>query len=85
MTEQAEIPASVWPEPLDPAGFPYPPAIRTAEQIERWDICTKVALTVWERMAPPGTPRDNAWLIHTVRSYYNSDIPTGSPEDANQR
>ena len=67
--------------PLDPAGFPYPGAIRTPEQRERWDICTKLALVVWEKMAPPGTPRDNQWLMYTVRSYYDSDIPTGSPED----
>jgi hypothetical protein len=68
--------------PLDPAGFPYPPAIGTPEERERWDICTKVALTLWEKMAPPGTPRDNEWLMYTVRAYYSSDIPAGSPQDA---
>jgi hypothetical protein len=73
--------APTWPEPLDPAGLPYPPAIRTPEQKERWDICTKVALTLWEKMAPPGTPLDVAWLMYTVRVYYSSNIPTGSPED----
>ena len=68
--------------PLDPAGFPYPPAIRTSEQRERWDICTKVALALWEKMAPPSMPRDNEWLMYTVRTYYSSAIPTGSPGDA---
>ena len=71
-----------WAGPLDPAGMPYPPSIRTEERMERWDICTRVALAVWEKMAPPGTPLDWAWLIYTVREYYSSDIATGTPDDA---
>jgi hypothetical protein len=37
---------------LDPSGRVYPPFVRTPEQRELWDSCTRVAMAAWERFEP---------------------------------
>ena len=39
---------------LDPAGTPYPPHVRTAEDRARWDICVKTAVAYSELCEPSG-------------------------------
>ena len=68
-------------EPVDPAGTPYPPYVRTAEDRARWDICLKTATAMSELCEPSGVA-DSQYVWFTTRSFYKSDIPTGDPSDS---
>ena len=68
-------------EPVDPAGTPYPPYVRTAEDRDRWDICLKTARAMSELCEPSGVA-DTQYVWFMTRSFYKSDIPTGDPSDA---
>ena len=68
-------------EPVDPAGTPYPPYVRTLEDRARWDICLKTATAMSELCEPSGAA-DSQYVWFTTRSFYKSDIPTGDPPDS---
>ncbi len=63
----------------DPAGVPRPPYDLSDEERRRWDACVRLTEATWRRFEPD-SPVDRTFLIHTTRSLYRSDIPTGPDE-----
>ncbi len=66
---------------VDPAGVPRPPYVLSDEERRRWDLCVRLTEATWRRFEP-SSPVDGTFLIHTTRSLYRSDIPTGPDEPA---
>ena len=66
--------------PLDPAGTPYPPYVRTDEERRRWDVCVEGAVA-YSELCEPGGVADSQFVWYFTRSIYKSDIPTGTPDD----
>ena len=48
--------------PLDPAGPPYPPYVRTTEDRARWDICLKTAVA-WSELCEPSGVADSQFNL----------------------
>ena len=66
---------------VDPSGTPRPPYVVSDEERRRWDLCVRLTEATWRRFEPR-SPVDGTFLIHTRRSLYRSDIPTGPDEEA---
>ena len=65
-------------EPVDPAGTPYPPYVRTAEDRARWDICLKTATAISELCEPSGVA-DSQFVWFTTRALLQVGHPDRRP------
>ena len=59
---------------------PPPPYVVTEDERAGWDLCGRIAEALWEANAP-GQPLDPSFYWHMQRTAYESEHPTGSPDD----
>ncbi|HLX33060.1 MAG TPA: hypothetical protein VKR79_09880 [Gaiellaceae bacterium] len=72
------------PDPDDPTDIrnaPPPGYVVSAEDLERWRLCGKLAEAMWA-LNVPDEPLDKVWYWTSLRAFYSSDLPTGSPDSA---
>lgn len=62
-------------------GRPVPPFVQTKADLSRWDVILRLCELMW-RMTHDGEDPPGDWMWFTPRSMFQSDVPTGTPDEA---